>query len=29
LAIFKKQTNLKMVNATSFTCGIVVSHYRK
>ena len=29
LAIFKKQTNLKMVSATSFTCGIVVSHYRK
>ena len=29
LAIFKKQTNLKMANATSFPCGIVVCHYRK
>jgi dihydrofolate reductase len=29
LAIFKKLTNLKLVNATPFKCGIVVSHYRK
>jgi dihydrofolate reductase len=29
LAIFKKQTNLKLVNATPFKGGIVVSHYRK
>lgn len=29
LSIFKKQTNLKMVNAIPFKCGIIVNHYKK
>lgn len=29
LSIFKKQTNLKMVNSTPFKCGIIVNHYKK
>lgn len=29
LPIFKKLTNLKMVNSTPFECGIIVNHYKK
>jgi len=29
LPIFKKLTNLKMVNSKSFECGIIVNHYKK
>lgn len=29
LSIFKKLTNLKMVNSQPFECGIIVNHYRK
>lgn len=29
LPIFKKLTNLKMVNSKPFECGIIVNHYKK
>jgi len=29
LPIFKKLTNLKMVNSKPFECGIIVNHYRR
>jgi len=29
LSIFKKLTNLKMVNSKPFECGIIVNHYKK
>lgn len=29
LPIFKKPTNLKMVNSKPFECGIIVNHYKK
>ena len=29
LTIFKKLTNLKMVNSKPFECGIIVNHYKK
>jgi len=29
LSIFKKLTNLKMVNSIPFECGIIVNHYKE